>query len=192
MRKADTLHTIKKKKKIDKMDLSVVIVSSRIITNIHSMNISRRKKQKMLLTSNNSIKIFIMILMKPSLGKVIPNPQINGVGCTPQSFSSPSNLLVAVPSKSRILFPQAIILLLSISHHTIAGILDFQKGLGERDFFDMGGSETEGMRGMGGGGEGISIARGSEVEGNRGGTGQGIDKVIRASPQTGGCPVMSP
>lgn len=39
-------------------------------------------------------------------------------------------------------------------------------------------------------GEGISIARGSEVEGNRGGR-EGVDKVIRGRPESGGWPVKS-
>jgi len=41
------------------------------------MNISRRKQEKALFTGNNSIKILIMVLMKPSRGMFVPNPKIN-------------------------------------------------------------------------------------------------------------------
>lgn len=93
------------------------VMSSRILTNVHTMNIGRRKQKKMLLSRNDSVEILIMILMKRSLRKLIPNPKIHSLGVTPKSFSSPSNMLITIRTQNRILIPKAIVLLLQVRDH---------------------------------------------------------------------------
>lgn len=48
-------------------DLRIGILGSRIVTDVHTMNISRRKEEKMLAASDNSIEILVVILVKGGL-----------------------------------------------------------------------------------------------------------------------------
>lgn len=48
-------------------DLRIGILGSRIVTDVHTMNICRRKQEEMLAASDNSIEILVVVLVKRGL-----------------------------------------------------------------------------------------------------------------------------
>lgn len=57
----------------------VGVVSCRVVTNVHAMNISRRKEKKMLLSGDNGVEILVMIFVEGSLREVVSNPEIHSL-----------------------------------------------------------------------------------------------------------------
>ena len=46
---------------------------------VHTMNISGRKKQEMLLPSDNSIEILIVVFVEGGLGEMVANPEVDSL-----------------------------------------------------------------------------------------------------------------
>ncbi|BAT99831.1 hypothetical protein VIGAN_10135800 [Vigna angularis var. angularis] len=150
------------------------------------MNISGWQQDEVLLPSDNSVEILVMILVERGLGMLVTNPKVHSFGLRANSFGGPTEVGVTVSGERRILRAKAIVLLLRISHKLAGiGIGDEAKGFGEGHVLHVRGGEAEGgveRR------EGVGGAGGGEVEGDGGG-GEGLGEVGVVGPGREGGPV---
>lgn len=71
---------------------------SRVLANVHAMDISGREEEEMLLAADNGIEILVMILMERGLRKMVANPEVDGFREATQGLRGPGYVGLAVSS----------------------------------------------------------------------------------------------
>lgn len=85
------------------LNLGIVVLSNRILSNIHPVDVGGRKKQKMLLPSDDGVEIFIMVFVERCLGQIIPNPEVHGIRKASEGLGCPGKMRLAVPTERLVL-----------------------------------------------------------------------------------------
>lgn len=144
------------------------------------MNISGWQQQEVLLSSDNSVEILIVILVEGGLRVLCTNPEVNSFRRGAESFGGPTDMGVTVTGEGRVFRAKAIVLLLGIGHK-LGGVGggDEVEGVGEGHVLHVSRGEAEGGGGVGS--EGVGGAGGGEVEGDGGG-GEGLGEVGGVGP----------
>lgn len=108
------------------------------------MNISGRQQEEVLLPSDNSVEILVVILVEGSVRVFVTNPEVNSFRQRAKGFGGPTNVGVTVTGEGRVLGAEAIVLLLRVGH-ALGGVGggDEAEGVGERHALHVRGGEAE-------------------------------------------------